>query len=514
MRGPDNSSNEGSLQFHHVAAGPKEGPLDVADRAAIDELRRVLQAAGLSGEGVRRALRSAGDLGAKPADVAVHRRRISRDDPLATLVELFVLELPVSLAAAERAVAPMSAVQLERLGLVVRAGAELRPLVRIVPHDETLIVSDLRLQPGVEPRPDHVAGVQGPSLTLSHLTVRRPAETALDIGTGCGIQAILSARSSGRVVATDLNDRALAFAAFNALLNGIDSIELRAGSLFEPVAGERFGLVTCNPPYVLSPESAYLYRDSGMKGDSVSRDVLLAMPAHLAEGAFSTTLVSWAHAPGKDWSAPLREWVVGNGCDAWLLHYGTDDPLTHSAKWNSEQLGQDADALGETLDRWLAYFEDLGIEGIAYGAVILRRRDGGANWIRADEMPLEGLQPASDHILRVFEAADFLAGDPDLRDERFALAKRSVLEQRAVLEQHGWALAGVTLTLDEGLGFRATLDSATAELLAELDGQRTLAEVIGALAPRQSVDPDTLTREALPAISGLLGAGLLVRGHG
>jgi hypothetical protein len=242
--------------------------------------------------------------------------------------------------------------------------------------------------------------------------------------------------------------------------------------------------------------------------------VLLAMPAHLEEGAFSTTLVSWAHAPGEDWSAPLRAWVEGNGCDAWLLHYGTDDPLTHSAKWNREQLGQDADALGETLDRWLAYFEDLGIEGIAYGAVILRRRGGAANWMRADEMPLEGLKPASDHILRVFDAADFLAGDPDLRDERFTLAHRSVLEQRAILERDGWALAGVTLTLDEGLGFQATLDSATAELLAELDGQRTLAEVIGVLAPRQRVDPDTLAREALPAISGLLGAGLLVRGHG
>jgi hypothetical protein len=316
------------------------------------------------------------------------------------------------------------------------------------------------------------------------------------------------------VVATDLNERALEFARFNALLNGADNIELRAGSLFDPVAGDRFGLITCNPPYVLSPESAYLYRDSGMRGDSVSHEVLAGMPSRLTEGAFGTTLVSWARRAGDDWSEPLRQWLEGSGCDAWLLHYGTDDPLTHASKWNREQLGQDADEFGETLDRWLAYFEELGIEGIAAGAVVLRRREAGANWIRADEMPLEGLRAASDHILRVFAAGDFLEGDPDLRRERFALPERSVLEQRAVHEPDGWALAGITLTLDEGLGFMATLDGATAELLGDLDGRRTLGEVIADLAPRQGGDPETLAREAIPVVRGLLGAGLLVLGHG
>jgi methylase of polypeptide subunit release factors len=497
-----------------VAAGPRDRPLDTADRSAIDELGQALRATGLSGEAVRRTLRSAGDLGARPADVAVHQRRLGSDEPLETLIRLFVLELGVPREAAERALAPLTATGLEQLGVVASAGGDLVPLIRIVPHDETLIASDVRLRPGTDSRADHVAGVQGPSLTLSHLTVRRPAETALDIGTGCGIQAILNARTSGHVVATDLNERALAFAEFNALLNGVDNVELRAGSLLEPVAGEAFDLVTCNPPYVLSPESAFLYRDSGMRGDTVSHEVLAGVPAHLTEGAFATTLVSWAHPAGEDWTTPLRAWVEGSGCDAWLLHYGTDDPLTHAAKWNREQLGHDSDAFGATLDRWLEYFRELGIDGIAYGAVVLRRREAGENWIRADEMPLEGLGPASDHIVRVFEAADFLARDPDLQRERFALAERSTLEQRAVLDRTGWALAGVTLTLDEGVGFEATLDPATAELLAELDGRRSLGEVIDGLAPRQDVDPATLAREALPVISGLLGAGFLVRWHG
>jgi methylase of polypeptide subunit release factors len=442
-----------------LAASSQAWPLELGDRGAVAELGKVLSAAGLSGEGVRTALGTTAELGARPADIAVHRRRLSGDEPLATLVRLFVLQLRVSVAAAERAVSPLGVAHLERLGLVERAAGDVRALVRIVPHDDVLVASDRRLQPGETSPGDHVAGVQGPSLTLSHLTVRRPVETALDVGTGCGIQAILAARSSERVVGTDVNERALVFAEFNALLNGIDNVEVRAGSLFEPVRGERFGLVVCNPPYVISPESEYLYRDSGMQGDRVSREVVTAAPAHLEEGAFATTLVSWVRAPGADWSEPVRGWLDGSGCDAWLLHYGTDDPLTHAAKWNREQHGHDEGVFEETLDRWLSYFAELGIEGIAYGAVVLRRRSGADNWVRADELPSEGPRPASDHILRVVAAQDFLAGLRDERallDETFRLAPRSILEQHARFREGGWALAGVTLTLDEGLGFRAT----------------------------------------------------------
>jgi hypothetical protein len=97
-------------------------------------------------------------------------------------------------------------------------------------------------------------------------------------------------------------------------------------SFFEPVEGDRFGLVTCNPPYVNSPESEFLFRDSGLTGDTVSRDLVRRAPEFLEEGAFAQMLVSWVDERGGDWSAPLRSWVDGSGCDAWLLHHGTDDP--------------------------------------------------------------------------------------------------------------------------------------------------------------------------------------------
>ena len=84
------------------------------------------------------------------------------------------------------------------------------------------------------------------------------------------------------MIATDLNPRAVAFTALNAALNGIDNLEVRLGSLFEPVAGETFDLITCNAPYVVSPEDRWQYRDAaGFEADQLSQTVVTQVPLHL-----------------------------------------------------------------------------------------------------------------------------------------------------------------------------------------------------------------------------------------
>src|SRR4051812_9060946 len=118
-----------------------EGPLRADDRGAIAELREVLAAAGLNGEGVRTALGITGELLARAPDVAVRERRLREAGPLGTLIKLFVLQLPVTAQAATDALSPLSPAHLERLGLAEVNGGEVRPQVRIVPHDEILIAS-------------------------------------------------------------------------------------------------------------------------------------------------------------------------------------------------------------------------------------------------------------------------------------------------------------------------------------------------------------------------------------
>lgn len=73
----------------------------------------------------------------------------------------------------------------------------------------------------------------------------------LDLGTGTGVLAIAAARSAARVVAVDCNPAAVECARANVAANGVaDRVEVRHGDLFDPVAGERFDLVLCNPPFL------------------------------------------------------------------------------------------------------------------------------------------------------------------------------------------------------------------------------------------------------------------------
>src|SRR5690606_12405129 len=120
-----------------------------------------------------------------------------------------------------------------------------------------------------------VLGVGGASTTLAGITVRTPVASALDLGTGSGIQALHAARHATRVTATDVNPRALHITALTLALSGAPAADLREGSLFTPLRhDETFDLIVSNPPFVISPGARLTYRDGGMRGDDLCRTLV------------------------------------------------------------------------------------------------------------------------------------------------------------------------------------------------------------------------------------------------
>jgi release factor glutamine methyltransferase len=84
-------------------------------------------------------------------------------------------------------------------------------------------------------------------------------ERVLELGTGCGLLAILAAKAGARVLATDVNPAALRCARKNARAHDVEKrIEFRLGDLFEPVNDERFDLIIFNPPYLPVPHEEEL----------------------------------------------------------------------------------------------------------------------------------------------------------------------------------------------------------------------------------------------------------------
>ncbi|HYJ09038.1 MAG TPA: peptide chain release factor N(5)-glutamine methyltransferase [Polyangiaceae bacterium] len=102
------------------------------------------------------------------------------------------------------------------------------------------------------PRPDSERLVE---VALERTRARSMLGAALDLCTGSGCVAIAFARArpTWSVTASDISADALAVARDNAHRTGtIRNLRLLEGSLFTPVGGRRFDLVTANPPYIPS----------------------------------------------------------------------------------------------------------------------------------------------------------------------------------------------------------------------------------------------------------------------
>lgn len=171
---------------------------------------------------------------------------------------------------------------------------------------------DLAVNPAVLiPRPET-------ELLVDLALERRPA-TVLDLGTGCGAIALalkFHARNM-KVVAVDSDLSALQVARRNATRLGLE-IDLRHGRWFEPVAGERFGLIVANPPYVASgdpcladlrfePRSALA---AGLDGLDAIREIVKQAGLFLLPGAW----LLLEHGLGQD--DAVRDLLAGAGLES------------------------------------------------------------------------------------------------------------------------------------------------------------------------------------------------------
>src|SRR5438874_3581707 len=214
-------------------------------------------------------------------------------------------------------------------GLLGELDGALAPQAMLMEANGFLIASDhtIKIDGG---DPELVLWTNPTSRLLLRMTIRRPSQATLDLGTGTGIQALAAAMHSDRVVATDLNPRAIEFAAFNARLNGIEKIETLTGSGFEPVIGRKFDLIVSNPPFFISPSSRYLFCDSALELDQLCRHLAREAPNYLNEGGYFQMLCEWSEVKGQPWQERITEWLANTGCDAWVMKGYTQDPAEYA----------------------------------------------------------------------------------------------------------------------------------------------------------------------------------------
>jgi 16S rRNA (guanine1207-N2)-methyltransferase len=96
----------------------------------------------------------------------------------------------------------------------------------------------------------------GTALLIESLAVR-PTDRVLDLGCGWGAVGVAAAKAApnGSAILTDVNRRAIGLARGNLRRNRVGNAEVRPGSLFAPVAAEKFDVIATNPPYHVGRET-------------------------------------------------------------------------------------------------------------------------------------------------------------------------------------------------------------------------------------------------------------------
>lgn len=467
----------------------------------------------------------------------------AQEEPAAVLLRLFTLGAVVPRSQVETVLPSLGVDGAMRLGLVDPSAssdpdAPVRALLDLAPYSASddigqidwWIASDLsELATGRPLGPEHVLGVGGASLTLARITPRAPVERVLDLGCGGGIQAMHASRHAEQVIATDLSERALAVAAFNAALNGIE-IELRQGSLLEPVAGESFDLIVSNPPFVITPRESvdatttWTYRDGGRAGDTLLAELVRALPAHLTPGGSAVMLGNWEITDPAEWDAHPRAWLrdaAADGVDAWVLQREQEDPAQYAETWVRDGGITDRDPdWAPLVGAWLEDFTHRGVEQIGFGYVLLRRpeaapdRPGAGSrrpgQLRTEPVPSTGTGTLSVHLADSLRAMGTLA---TLEDAALA-ASRPVRAADVVERRH--LIPGqwdpMLIELVQGAGFARSMraDQQLAATVGALDGTLTLGQVVAAVCALTDTDEDETLERMLPAVRELILTGMVM----
>ncbi|MEQ4715913.1 methyltransferase [Nonomuraea sp. B19D2] len=438
----------------------------------MERLRHHLLESGYTIDGVRDRLGSVAASALAREELVPALRATADGDPLATLIRLWWLGVPVP----AKSVAP----EVLDSGLVSADGDQVSATVHLQPWETGgYLVSDRKVRPG-DPalRPDHVVGAGGASANLAQLVTRRPVGRALDLGTGCGVQVLHLAGRAERIVATDVNPRAVELARLSWELSGISDVEARTGSMFEPVEDELFDLIVSNPPFVIGPKGELTYRETG--GDGFCRDLVRRTPRHLNPGGQAHFLANWLHVEGEDWHDRVGGWLRETGCDAWVVQRDVQDPAEYVELWLRDAAEQGTKGYAEHYDRWLAWFDERKVEGVGFGWITMRNSGTLDPVVRVEHLDHQVALPVGDYVDSVVDAIAAAHRAKGLEAARLRTAD-GLLDERIGLPG---AEDPIRIVLRQTQGLRRSREVGTVEaaLAGVCDGELALGPLLNVIA--------------------------------
>ncbi|WP_257161252.1 class I SAM-dependent methyltransferase [Corynebacterium cystitidis] len=444
---------------------------------------------------------------------------------LSSLIRFFLLRRPCSGAElGELLGARLTASLIDEQFVAPTPAGALCTAVDVRPHsiagENRIVFSDLDASMTEHiPGPDHVLGVGAASLSLLSATPLNPVDSVLDVGTGSGVQALAQAETALRVVATDVHQRALDLAEATIAGAQIENVELRQGSWFEPVEGERFDRIVANPPFVVGlPEVGHVYRDSGLILDGATELMVSRAPEHLTPGGSAFMLGSWVHTRQQSWASRIASWLPKRGIAAWVIQRDVADPGMYVSTWlKDESIDPRSRAGIDRTCRWLDHLRSNDVIGIGFGWIFLREIGDAPTEVTAEEVLQPFTDPLGPEVEEYFRRSAWLRGKSvdEISGSTFMVRPGVARETVEVSDSDmgmGFTPVVIRLTRTDGPRFSHEVDEALASILAGLHPQGlNLAETVGLWAASHGIDDDSeLVESAVGAVVDLVRHGVVL----
>jgi len=435
-----------------------------------------------------------------------HARRLR--EPAAYAMRMLMLDDPVTSEEAQLALSEYLLEKLIAVGLIIEDERGLVSPFRVIVGDDLYIICDDLTRGN-----DAVMGAGDTTNTLCQASY--PTQSIgqiLDLGCGAASCALLFSRRAKRVVATDINHRAILLSQINAALNSVTNIDFREGDLFAPVEGEAFDLIVSQPPYFAKPEGVehktFLY--GGARGDELPLRCLSELPRHLKPDGRAVVLVEWPDICDEPVEDRVGAAICSSDANVLILKYpsrGLDDFCTRYAAIEHPRLG-DSFERKAVLRR--EHLEKVGVGGLTLTLIVIQRNSNGLRWADTLEVPAadaDGIP--STRIDKLISARDLLAETPDkLLAARLRVPEATVFAREYSLSKPDQPK--FTARFPHGsLAGTVSLNSGTLLLLTLLNETSDVRSAVQRFAQCEAVTLDDALQRLLPGLREALRAGML-----
>jgi len=267
-----------------------------------------------------------------------------------------------------------------------------KSLVTIIPYQSLYLVGDfiLRLDglsKRMKKREDLVYPASLDSVTLLETAVCKPVISTLDLGCGCGILSLIASKYSRYVIGIDINPRAVNFSRFNALLNNISNCQFICGDLYQPVENEKFDLILANPPYEITLEKTFLYKDGGRYGFQILQKIVEGASKHLNKGGICQVISRVGEFAADMKETLIKKWISDKNIRFSFQELSKMDIYQYAYAISTDKLILDEKVTdyrkySQSIKKLLDHFNKIHLQNVLFGIITLQKKSGVFDSIR------------------------------------------------------------------------------------------------------------------------------------